>query len=272
MTWEQLNSLSGGEPSLYGQAGPNKPLAHLIDAARRIGFEYIRLVTNGQFKKDFLRDKRLRELDEITFSMDGDAPAIHNGLRGQGTYERALENIQLAVSLGHKVHMTMCVHRGNMGRTRDGITIISRAINWAASIGVSSFNIHPLFRMGVARDAWTGDTAEYPLEWISVYREIRERVSNGRYGIPVRLPLRFATAAQFDAEPTRYNYCSVRLAHCLDVHPNGQMHSCTLHAATPVCVANFKEKLDTIRIEWAEQDNEFEKFPFNKNGGNHPCL
>lgn len=265
-------SFLGGEPTLYGQDSQNKPLSYLIGAARRMGFEYIRLVTNGQFKKDLLRDDRLQALDEITFSMDGDTSAIHDALRGQGTYERALTNINLAVSLGYKVHVTMCLHRGNDGRTHDGIRIISRAIKWAAAMGVSSFNIHPLFRMGVPRDAWTGETKIDPVEWISVYREIKECISRGEYGIPVRIPLRFVTTSQFDAEPQRYDYCSLRLADRLDVHPNGQMHTCTLNAATPISVANFKEEWGRIRIEWAEQNNELEKCSFNKNGEYHPCL
>ena len=62
-------SFLGGEPTLYGQADGNEPLPYLIEAARGIGFEYIRMVTNGLFDQTLLQDERLRGIDEITFSI-----------------------------------------------------------------------------------------------------------------------------------------------------------------------------------------------------------
>ncbi len=76
-------SFLGGEPTLYGQADGNEPFPYLVGAAQRIGFEYIRMVTNGLFDETLHQDKRLREIDEITFSMDGDTAEIHTALRGR---------------------------------------------------------------------------------------------------------------------------------------------------------------------------------------------
>ncbi len=172
--------------------------------------------------------------------------------------------------LGYTVHVTMCVHRGNVGRTQDGMLILSRAIKWAAAMGVKSFNLHPLFRMGVARDTWTGETDIDPLEWLSAYREIQASIKCGEYTIPVRVPLRFATAAEFDEKPRYYGYCSVKLADRLDVHPKGQIHTCALHTGTPVSVAVFEERGERIRIGWAEHNNELEQHQF-RDGEDHHC-
>jgi MoaA/NifB/PqqE/SkfB family radical SAM enzyme len=134
-------SFLGGEPTLYGQAEGNQPLPFLIRASRDMGFEYIRIVTNGLFDENLLRDERLREGNEITFSMDGDTAEVHNALRGRKTFERALRNLQAAVRLGYTVHVTTCAHRGNIGRTQDGTLVLSRVIKWAAKLGVKSVNI-----------------------------------------------------------------------------------------------------------------------------------
>lgn len=264
-------SFLGGEPTLYGQADGNEPLPHLIEAARGMGFEYVRMVTNGLFDQTLLRDERLRGIDEITFSMDGDTAEIHNALRGRTTYERSLKNLQATIREGYTVHVTMCVHRGNIGRVQDGMLMLSRAIKWAAAMGVKSFNMHPLFRMGVARDDWTGETDIDPLEWVPVYREIRASIKHGEYGIPVRMPLRFATTTEFDGNPRYHGYCSVKLADRLDVHPNGQMHTCALHSGTPVSVAAFEERGERIRITWADHNNELSEYPF-RDGEDHPCV
>lgn len=260
----------GGEPTLYGQAPGNEPISYLVHAACQMGFEYVRMVTNGLFDQSVLLDEHLREIHEITFSIDGDTAEIHNALRGRRTFERSVRNLQAAVRDGYKVNLTMCVHRGNIGRAADGTLLLSRAIKWAAALGVKSFNIHPLFRMGVPRDAWTGDTDIEPLEWLSAYREIHASIKRGEYGIPIRLPLRFVTSAEFHQDPRFHGYCSVKHADRIDVHPNGQIHTCALHNGTPIAVALFEDTGDKLRIQWAVESNELEQHLFKKEE-EHPC-
>lgn len=61
------------------------------------------------------------------------------------------------------------------------------------------------------------------------------------------------------------------LADRLDVHPNGQLKTCTLNTATSTSVAHFKEERDRIYIEWANQNNELQQCPW-KEGEYQPCL
>jgi molybdenum cofactor biosynthesis enzyme MoaA len=263
-------SFLGGEPTLYGQAPGNQPLPYLVKACRRMGYEYIRLVTNGLFDDSLLSDDRLQEIDEITFSFDGDNPQIHNSIRGRGTFERSIRRLQAAVQLGYAVHVTMCAHRGNIGQTEDGTPILSRAIKWAASIGVKSMNIHPILRMGVPRDGWTGETEIDPHDWISTYRMIQTSIRKGEFDIPVRLPIRFANKSEFNESPKLHGYCSVKLADRLDVHRNGQMHTCTLHNSSTISVATFEESADHLRINWTKSGNELDQASF-KDSEEHPC-
>jgi hypothetical protein len=148
--------------------------------------------------------------------------------------------------------------------------ILSRAIKWAETMGVRSFNLHPLFRMGVARDSWTGETDIDPLLWPRLYHEIQSSIQRDEYNIPVRIPMRFVTTGDFRLQSRRYGYCSVKLADRLDVHPNGQMHICALHSGTPVSVAMFETKGEELRIKWTASGNELFAYPFH-DGENRGC-
>jgi sulfatase maturation enzyme AslB (radical SAM superfamily) len=248
----------------------NQPLSYLVVAAKEMGYEYIRIVTNGLFPRSLLDDPKLRFAQEITFSLDGDTAQVHDALRGHKTFARTVENLRAATQLGHTVHVTMCAHRGNVGRTDQGELILSRAINWAADLGVRSFNIHPLFRMGVPRDNWTGETDIDPSAWLETYQEIQDTARRGGYRIPVRVPPRFASMQKFETDTELYGYCSVKKADRMDVHPNGKIHICALQTGTSTAVANFIDQDGAVEIQWQHNDNETTKFPFNSEA-HHPC-
>jgi MoaA/NifB/PqqE/SkfB family radical SAM enzyme len=265
-------TLLGGEPTLYGRAAGNKPISYLVHAAHQIGFEYVRMVTNGLFKKRILSEDDLQEIEEITFSIDGDTADIHDALRGRHTFDRSLRNLRAAISEGYRVHMTMCVHRNNVGHGGDGTLLLVRAIRWAESLGVKSFNIHPLFRMGVPRDTWTGDTDIQPADWMAIYQEIASLIKAHKFNIPVRMPLRFVTDAQFKEKPHLHSYCSVKYADRLDVHRNGQIHTCALHNGTPISVGNFTEDDHSVRIAWTSEHNELKEHQYDGDDQHCPVM
>ncbi len=57
-------TLMGGEPTLY------KSLLELIKKSKELGYEYVRIDTNGQFNSSLLEKEEFKMLDEITFSID----------------------------------------------------------------------------------------------------------------------------------------------------------------------------------------------------------
>lgn len=57
-------TLMGGEPTLY------KSLPELIKKSKELGYEYVRIDTNGQFNSNLLEKPEFKMLDEITFSID----------------------------------------------------------------------------------------------------------------------------------------------------------------------------------------------------------
>lgn len=105
-------TIMGGEPTLYGAVQNHKPLLKLIDEARKLGYEYVRIDTNGQFESKLLAKENFRKLDEITFSLDGPTSEINDPVRGEGVFDKCVSNIKKAIKLGYKVDITCCIHKG----------------------------------------------------------------------------------------------------------------------------------------------------------------
>ncbi len=63
-------TLMGGEPTLYGKKDGNKQLLELIKKSKELGYEYVRIDTNGQFDSELLEEPEFKMLDEVTFSID----------------------------------------------------------------------------------------------------------------------------------------------------------------------------------------------------------
>lgn len=63
-------TLMGGEPTLYGKKDGNKQLLELIKKSKELGYEYVRIDTNGQFDSELLEKTEFKMLDEVTFSID----------------------------------------------------------------------------------------------------------------------------------------------------------------------------------------------------------
>jgi len=253
-------SLIGGEPTLYGASNGHKPLLAVIKGAKDLGYEYIRLDTNGQFSPELLKKVEFKMLDEITFSIDSHLDAVNDALRGEASFSTALENIRKAVNLGYKVDVTCCVHRENVGRNQDGEFLIESIIRFAEKIGVKRINFHPLFRMDIPRDEWAGGT-DISLElWLKLYEEIRKRIDTGKYRIQVRIPRRFVTRKEFKESQEYYGYCPVKFGERVLVHSNGLIQICALRIGTPWAVARF----DAQGIFWKYERNELEGFDFQK--------
>lgn len=96
-------TLMGGEPTLYGIKENNEPLLYLIKKAKELGYEYVRIDTNGQFNSELLDKPEFKMLDEITFSLDGPTKEINDPIRGYGSFEKCVKNIKRAKELGYNI-------------------------------------------------------------------------------------------------------------------------------------------------------------------------
>lgn len=217
----------GGEPTLYGFREAHEPLYRLIEASQQLGYEYIRLDTNGQFSPRLLADDRFKLLHEIAFSLDGPTGELNDPVRGPNTFDNCVQNLDYAVSLGYRATITCCIHRDLLTRTSDGDLWIEEMIRFGEKHGVMMVNFHDLFKAGVPMDTWTGDLATSVEDHVAMYAELREKIEAGCFSVHVRLPQCFVTAEEFDSNPEYYGYCPVKLGERIMVHPNGVLRICS---------------------------------------------
>lgn len=222
----------GGEPSMYGREFDHEPLYCLIEAAASTGYEYIRLDTNGLFSSSFLSDSRIQLLSNMAFSLDGHTSAIHDSLRGQGTFNKSVRRLSEAVARGIFTTITTCVHPGNIGLLRE-------MAQFACDIGAKQLNFHPLFKMGIERDIFTGATDITPSSWLIAYEDLEEIRKEIGTGLHIRAPRRFVPISHYEQSPEVFDYCPTKMGERMLVHPNGDIRICALCIGTPIRVAKW---------------------------------
>ncbi len=231
----------GGEPTLYDRKNDCSALFRLIEYAKNEGFQYIRVDTNGLFEKTLLENPSVSNLDNLAFSFDGTDPTTHELLRGPGTFKKSLGRLKQACEMGIYATITVCVHPGNVKE-------ISEAVHFFEDMGVKEINFHPLFKMGIERDKFSGDTDIGIEEWRTAYFDLKARVLRGEFGIPVRASKRFVPKDDYRVDAKKYQYCPVRMGERILVHPNGEMRICAL------CIGS-----DRVISRWDQNGIDFER-------------
>jgi MoaA/NifB/PqqE/SkfB family radical SAM enzyme len=112
----------GGEPTVYGHQYGGQPLLDLIAGTKNLGFEYVRLDTNGQKTRQFLDRSQFKKLDEVAFSLDGYSAETNDPLRGEGTFLRAVDAIRHAIAVGYHVTITRLSTNRPDRRCIDGLS------------------------------------------------------------------------------------------------------------------------------------------------------
>lgn len=239
-------SILGGEPTLYGDTQNHRQLKTIIKTAKELGYQYVRMDTNGQFEDDLFAKGVFADLDEISFSLDGFSPETHDLMRGKGTFLKCVSNIRMAIKLGYKVDLTCCIHRGLVKRNSKGELLVDSMIRFVESLGIGRLNFHILFKPGFPMDTWTQETNVPWEQWVEIYREIHENIQNGKYNIAVRIPQRLVKKEEFEKSPEYYGFCPAKLGERVLVHPNGIIRICSGMLSTPYGVARFHDN----KIVW----------------------
>lgn len=104
--------LSGGEPTIHPD------YVAFIKLGRAAGYPKIQTVTNGRMfaYPEFLQRCLDAGLSEITFSIHGSTPKIHDALVGtKGAFEQEVQGLRNALADGRPiVNIDVCVSRGNV--------------------------------------------------------------------------------------------------------------------------------------------------------------
>jgi MoaA/NifB/PqqE/SkfB family radical SAM enzyme len=202
-------SFLGGEPTMHPR------LREIAASARRIGFEFVRVNTNGMFSARWLEAAPTRVIDVFCFSIDGSTAEVNDQIRRGARFERIVANMRLAASLGYDVRANMTVTSRNQHQIRDVIALVRDA-------GGSEVNLNVMFQMGyaVGRD----DLSVDPEAWRAIYAELRDGRHNA--GIRLKLPRAFATAAELGGCRQDGHHCLAADGSRAYVSSNGDAYPC----------------------------------------------
>jgi MoaA/NifB/PqqE/SkfB family radical SAM enzyme len=135
--------VSGGEGSIH-------PRFHdAIRYGKQVGYRWVQTVTNGQKLADraFFLTAMEAGLDEITFSLHGHTPALHDRLtRTKNGFENLMKAMMRAVRDGRcVVNVDVCINKQNVEHLEAIVALCAR-------VGVKEFDLLHVIPQGVAWD------------------------------------------------------------------------------------------------------------------------
>jgi len=199
----------GGEPTLH----PFLP--QFINTAKAVGFDYLRLDTNGQFNPTFLENPNLKFLNDISFSLDGVDPLTHGVLRSVRNYYFVINNIKRAIELGYTIRVTMTINSLNLSQ-------VEEMVQKMENMGVSVLNLHLVSNNGRAKDnKWLFLEEE---KWIGFTQKILPRLT--KYNIKVKIPKRYIKEDELNLYDR--TTCEVAKLSRLLITPDLKIYACPL--------------------------------------------
>ncbi len=135
--------VSGGEGSIH-------PRFHdAIRYGKEVGYRWVQTVTNGQKLADraFFLTAMEAGLDEITFSLHGHTPALHDRLtRTKNGFDNLMKAMMRAVRDGRPiVNVDVCINKQNVEHLEAIVALCAR-------VGVKEFDLLHVIPQGVAWD------------------------------------------------------------------------------------------------------------------------
>ncbi|MCP4722784.1 MAG: radical SAM protein, partial [Desulfobacteraceae bacterium] len=201
--------LLGGEPTLH----PDLHLA--VKEAGHLKFKSITIDTNGFLFHDILEKITPKDIDFLSFSLDGATRDTNDLIRGKGSYDAVFSGIKRAGEKGFSCSMIYTVSDKNiheldqMPALVQGLGIDRFFIQVIGMRGESSKPNHKDHALQVSKDLW--------LETIP---EVAEKIA--AQGIIVTYPKVFlSNDEQFQ--------CAANVAENYFVFPNGRVYQC------PIC-------------------------------------
>jgi Fe-coproporphyrin III synthase len=204
--------LLGGEPSLHPK------IKEIVLSANEIGYEVV-LTSNGQFDSKMLQKFNPKTVHSFSFSLDSCDEAVHDQIRGKGTFKRLIKNIKETQDKGFQVRLICTVSKMNLEKSLDLIDFCSK------QLGADMLSYHYFSPIGLARDRV--DELILPEEWIGFCSKIEE------YPIPdnfwVYYPPTFIASDKLSHFIGRgYKGCTARWFERLAILPSGRIYACSV--------------------------------------------
>ena len=133
--------LSGGEPTIHPD------IINLIDYARRIGFDWIQIISNGRMfaYPDFTRKAIAAGLNEVTISFHSHIEGVSDRITGvKGSYMQTIRGIENLKRYNIVISIDIVINRLNFRHLREAIEYFYKRF------GISEFDLLHLTPFGRA--------------------------------------------------------------------------------------------------------------------------
>ena len=213
--------LLGGEPSLHPE------LPAIIRTAKSMQYA-VTVDTNGFLFHDLLDRVSPKELDYLSFSLDGPDAPVNDAIRGQGVFAVCTGNILKAVACGFNTSLIFTVSSLNIDH-------LHRMPALLAELGIRRFFIQviglrgsPAVNRPDAGDSWQVE----PGQWLAVVPEVAAAAA--RLGIHTIYP-----KVYLDERETFQ--CAGVAADNFFIFPNGRVYRCPLCEDHPIHSRRIEE-------------------------------
>jgi MoaA/NifB/PqqE/SkfB family radical SAM enzyme len=146
--------ISGGEPTLRND------LIKIIKFAKEKEFYHVDLVTNGSLiTKSLVRDLIKSGIDQISFSIDGPIPKIHDEIRGvNGSWKKVIKSIKLVDEARRKTGSKKPKINVAYIVSRKSYRYIEKMIDLKLDLGFDTINFQPIIsKVSRAEEFFLGD-------------------------------------------------------------------------------------------------------------------
>jgi radical SAM protein with 4Fe4S-binding SPASM domain len=164
---------TGGEPFL------REDLFDVLDYVGKCGYATAIMSNGTLITPDIARRLRQTGIGEVQVSLDG-LEAVHDGIRGAGSFRRALGGLTNLVASGVATSINLTLSRLNLGE-------LEGLVRLAGEMGVGAVTFSRLVACGSG--SALGDQMLTPQELSDFYRGVRQRPSDAGVDFSSRDPL-----------------------------------------------------------------------------------
>jgi MoaA/NifB/PqqE/SkfB family radical SAM enzyme len=203
---------TGGEPTLHAR------FADVVDAVARRAIPW-QIVSNGATMPRLMAMLAAEPTWMDSFlgaalSLDGADEAVHDAIRGPGSFQQVLQAASLLRAMGKRLRITTTINRRNQHQIQEFCLL-------AARLGAESILFATLYPTGTMLDRTLSMT---PDEW----RQARERIDSMRriVNVGVRLGVGWPTGSAWEVcSPWKFEEFHV------DIY--GRLNLCCVHSGIP---------------------------------------
>lgn len=206
--------LLGGEPTMHTE------LADIIRAAKAMRYT-VTVDSNGFLFNDLLNRVTPKELDYLSFSLDGPTPEINDPIRGENVFTVCTHNLSQAVDKGFNTSVIYTVSSLNIDHLHHMPQLLVK-------LGVKRFFIQVIGLRGKSAGTTHENDTDWQVEperWLQVIPEVARQAAD--LGLHVTYPKVFL-------DPDEKFDCAGQVAENYFIFPNGRVYMCPLCEDYPI--------------------------------------